>query len=195
MVEPEENLSTRERSLTAALDVVREVGLTELSTRAISRKSGLTQPAIYRHFTGVDELIRETLAKIRDLFVERLSAGGGRGEARSDLIGALDAFRDFAIDEPRLYDALFLRTDGVLPTPAPADGARNQNIFTFVAERVSACSREGVIRESGPVASALSLVAHAQGLILLYRQGRFASKERFSEFYAKSMEDLLRGLA
>ncbi len=195
MEEPEENLSTRARSLAAALDVVREVGLTELSTRAISRKSGLTQPAIYRHFTGVEELIRETLAGIRDLFVERLSTGGGHGDTRRDLIETLNAFRDFAIDEPRLYDALFLRTDGVQPTPPSADGARNQNIFTYVAERVSACSREGVIRESGPVASALSLVAHAQGLILLYRQGRFASKERFSEFYVKSMEDLLRGLA
>lgn len=195
MEEPGETLSTRDRSLTAALDVVREVGLTELSTRAIARKSGLTQPAIYRHFSGVDELIRETLARVRDLFIKRLSAGGDHDDPRRNLTETLDAFRAFAIDEPRLYDALFLRTDGVLPTPTPTNTTRNQNIFTFVAERVAACSREGVIRESGPVGSALSLVAHAQGLILLYRQGRFASKERFTEFYTKSMDDLLRGLA
>ena len=139
--------------------------------------------------------MRGKLAGTRYLFRGQLRTGGGHGDARRDLIETLYAFRDFAIEEQRLYDALFLRTDGVQPTPPSADGARNQNIFTYVAERVSACSREGVIRESGPFASALSLVAHAQGLILLYRQGRLASKERFSEFYAKSVEDLLRGLA
>lgn len=191
----EEKMSTRERSLAAALEVVREVGLGDLSTRAIARKTGLTQPAIYRHFTGVEELIRETLAGIRDLFAERLVARDGRGDSREELLAALDVFRDFAIDEPRLYDALFLRTGEGIPTPAASDGARGQNIFAWVVERVTACSRDGVIRSSGPVGSALSLIAHAQGLILMYRQGRFGSGERFSEAYSRSMRDLLRGLA
>src|SRR5688572_30492269 len=41
---------TRVRSLEAALEVVRAEGIGELTTRAIARRSGLTQPAIYRHF-------------------------------------------------------------------------------------------------------------------------------------------------
>src|SRR5690606_6749405 len=101
----------------------------------------------------------------------------------------LEAFRDFAIDEPRLYDALFLQA-GV----ARIERSRGQNIFAFIVDRVSECAREGHIRESGPVGSALSLIALAQGMVLLYHQGRFGSKERFSEAFGRAMEDLLRGL-
>jgi AcrR family transcriptional regulator len=190
--------STRERTLSAALVVVQEDGLEELSTRAIARRTGLTQPAIYRHFDGIEEIVRETLARIRDLFAERLAARaatGGDGPPREELLAALDCFRDFAIEEPRLYDALFLRTGDGVPVPAPTEGSRGPNIFAHIVERVAACARAGEIRQEGPVASALSLVAHAQGLILMYRQGRFASADRFSESYTRSMRDLLRGLA
>jgi AcrR family transcriptional regulator len=185
---------TRERSLAAAVEAVREVGLNELTTRSIARRSGLTQPAIYRHFSGVDELIRETLGKIRDLFVERLEGTDRGGDAKEELLRVLEVFRDFAIEEPRLYDALFLQIGEAMPLPPPSDGSRSQNIFGLLVERVAECAREGVIRESGPVSSALSLIAHAQGLILMYRQGRFGSKERFAETYTRSIEDLLRGL-
>jgi hypothetical protein len=103
-------------------------------------------------------------------------------------------FRDFAIEEPRLYDALFLQIGEAGHLPAATNGSRGLNIFAQLVERVTACARQGVIRESGPVSSALSLIAHAQGLILMYRQGRFGSKERFAETYTRSIEDLLRGL-
>ncbi|MDR0788157.1 MAG: TetR/AcrR family transcriptional regulator [Gemmatimonadota bacterium] len=185
---------TRARILNAALEVVRECGLEDLSTRAIARRTGLTQPAIYRHFTGVEEIVRETLACIRDLFAERLATSDRKGDPRENLLAALDCFRDFAIREPRLYDALFLRTGNGVPVPVTSD-TRTPNIFAHIVERVTACARDGVIRPAGPVGSALSLIAHSQGLILMFRQGRFGSGERFSETYSRSMQDLLRGLS
>jgi AcrR family transcriptional regulator len=189
-----DNPSTRERSLRAALEVVRDDGLRELTTRSIARRSGLTQPAIYRHFSGVEELVRETLGRIRALVYETLEASGeGVGDPEERLARALNVLRDFAIEYPRLYDALFLQI-GHGPLPPPLDRNRGGNIFGYLVERVTECVREGLLRDSGPVGTALSLAAHAQGLILLYRQGRFGSPERFAEAYARSMEDLLRGL-
>lgn len=194
----EASSSTRERSLRAALEVVRDEGLDQLTTRAIARRSGLTQPAIYRHFSGVEELIRETLALIRDHFLDRMTEAESSGtdrSAREGLFALLDVFRKFAVDEPHLYDALFLQFgDGAL-MPAPAENQRGQNIFSRLVERVRECGAEGTIRASAPVASALSLIAHMQGMILMYRQGRFGSVERFSEMYRQSLEDHLRGLA
>ncbi len=185
---------TRERSLDAAVEAVREVGLSELTTRSIARRSGLTQPAIYRHFSGVDELIRETLGRVRELFVARLEGSVGDGGAKEELMRVLEVFRDFAIEEPLLYDALFLQIGDQTPLPVSKGSPGGQNIFAHLVERVAECSRQGIIREDRPVASALTLIAHAQGLILLYRQGRFGSKERFAEAYTKSIEDHLRGL-
>jgi AcrR family transcriptional regulator len=187
--------TTRERSLRAALDVVRSDGIQELTTRAIARRSGLTQPAIYRHFEGKDDLVREVLGEIRALFYFRLERSTiGSGAADDRLLAAMDAFRDFAIDEPRLYDALFFQTSDGAPQPPPVDPARGGNIFGFLVERVAEAAKSGHLRSEGPVSSALSLAAHAQGLVLLYRQGRFGSRERFAEFYRRSMADLLRGM-
>ncbi|MEX2584391.1 MAG: TetR/AcrR family transcriptional regulator [Gemmatimonadota bacterium] len=188
-----DNLPTRERSILAAVDVVREEGIQELTTRAIARRSGLTQPAIYRYFVGKDDLVREVLGEIRAIFFERLERAPPGGATEERLLAALDAFRDFAIDEPRLYDALFFQTADNAPLPPPVDPNRGGNIFGFLVDRVSECAKDGLVRE-GPVAAALSLAAHAQGLVLLYRQGRFGSKDRFTEFYRRSTADLLRGL-
>jgi AcrR family transcriptional regulator len=190
----QDNLSTKERSLLAALEVVREEGLRELTTRSIARRSGLTQPAIYRHFSGVDELIRETLGLIRARIYERLGKVGEEEDPRRRLVATLGVFRDFAIEYPRLYDALFLQSGDGMPIPSPTDAARSGSIFGLLVERVTECGRAGVLRAEGPVSTALSLAAHAQGLILLYRQGRFASSDRFAEVYGRSMEDLLKGL-
>lgn len=189
-----DNLSTRERSLRAAVEVVRHEGLHALTTRAIARRSGLTQPAIYRHFRGKEELVRDVLGEIRALFYERL-AGVGGSDPRERVLAGLDQFRDFAIDEPRLYDALFLQVGDGAAVPRPVDPSREGNIFSRLVELVRACAAAGVIQDRGPVATALGLAGHAQGLVLLYRQGRFGSKERFAEFYRRSIEDLLRGLA
>jgi AcrR family transcriptional regulator len=190
-----DNTPTRIRSLRAAVEVVRAEGLGELTTRAIARQSGLTQPAIYRHFQNKEQLVREVLGEIRGRFFERLERASGAGESVDRLMATLEAFRDFAIEEPRLYDALFLQTGDGVPTPPPVERAQKGNIFGFVVERVAACCPEGPLRSSGPVAMSLSLVAHAQGMILLFRQGRFGSRERFTEAYRRSMTDLLRGMA
>jgi AcrR family transcriptional regulator len=189
-----DNLPTRGRSLQAAIEVVREEGLQELTTRAIARRSGLTQPAIYRHFASKEELVREVLGEARMLFYRRMVGGVGAGTPLARLAATLDAFRDFAVEEPRLYDALFLQIGPGAPAPPPVDPAHGGNIFGFLVERVVDCVRTGEIRGGGPVGMALSLAAHAQGLVLLYRQGRFGSADRFTDFYTRSMVDVVRGL-
>jgi AcrR family transcriptional regulator len=190
-----DNPTTRERSLRAALEVVRADGLPHLTTRAIARHSGLTQPAIYRHFEGVEELVLETLGSIRALFLERLASAVERGgTAEERLREALDAFLEFALTEPRLYDALFLRTGAGGTIPHRKGSGRGPNIFAVVVERVAAWRREAGDSSPAPVAATLSLMAQAQGLVLLYRQGRFGSERRFREAYRQSIAALLRGL-
>ncbi len=187
-----DNSIPRERSLRAAIEVVRTGGIQELTTRAIARQSGLTQPAIYRHFASKQQLVGVVLGAIRDLFVERLLAVDAGGSAKGRLLATLECFRDFAIDEGRLYDALFLYS--AMRQATPVQGGDGPSVFGILVERVRDCGREGSIRPERPVSTALTLVAHVQGLVLLHRQGRFASRERFGDFFERSMDDLLRGL-
>lgn len=182
------------RSLQAAIDVVRADGLAELTTRAIARRSGLTQPAIYRHFSGKDELVSAVLGEIRQEVYARLERAAVNENVRDRLLASLRVFRDYAIEEPRLFDALFLQTGEGLPLPPPIDPARGGNIFGALATRVTESAEAGILRSSGPVATALTLAAHSQGLALLYRQGRFGSAERFAEFFERSIADLVAAL-
>lgn len=185
---------TRARSLRAALDVVRDEGIAELTTRALARRSGLTQPAIYRHFSGKDELVSAVLGEIRQDVFARLERAAVIENVHERLLASLRVFRDYAIEEPRLFDALFLQTADGIPLPPPIDPARGGNIFGTLAARVTESVEAGLLRSSGPVATALTLAAHTQGLVLLYRQGRFGSAERFTEFYEKSIADLVVAL-
>lgn len=186
--------STRERSLGAALAVVRAEGAEALTTRAIARRSGLTQPAIYRHFASKGELVGEVLAVIRERFHARLVAATAAPEPRARLDAALETIRAFAVEEPHLFDALFFQNADAAAIAAPRDGRPPAHIFGFLVERVRECAEAGIIRPGEPVRIALTLAAHSQGVILLHRQGRFASVERFTDFYRRSLEDVLRGL-
>jgi AcrR family transcriptional regulator len=190
-----DNHPTRLRSIEAAIAVVRERGLPELTTRAVAQESGFTQPAIYRHFATKDDLVSEVLGEIRRSVFVRLEESGSDPDPRQRLMSAMLVFRDFAIDEPRLYDALFLQTAEGLPAPPPVNPAEGGNIFGVLVSRVSESAAAGGVRSAGPVAIALSLAAHAQGLVLLYRQGRFGGAERFAQFYETSVGDLLVGLS
>lgn len=183
----------RARSLRAALEVVREEGIDKLTTRAIARRSGLTQPAVYRHFPNMEALVGEVMGVLRAGFLERLQRSLEAGSAEGRLRAALGSFRDLAVEEPFHFDALFL-TPPAEPAPAREGSERRPTIFQFLVERVAECSAAGVLRRGGPVTMALSLAAHAQGVALMYRRGRFGSESRFREFFDASLEDLLRGL-
>src|SRR5690606_21118694 len=135
-----------------AVEVVRAEGIHELTTRAIARRSGLTPPAIYRHFSSKQDLVREVLGEVRERLHDRFLVET-EGSPVVRLLRTLEVFRDFAIEEPRLYDALFLQTaDAAVLPSAPA--GRGGNILAVLVERVTECGREGTLRSDGPVGTA-----------------------------------------
>lgn len=48
---------TRAAVVTEALDLLDEVGLDQVSTRALARRLGIKQPSLYSHFRNKDELL------------------------------------------------------------------------------------------------------------------------------------------
>lgn len=189
-----ENTGGRARSLRAALEVLRAEGLDQLTTRAIARRSGLTQPAVYRHFPSKEAVVAEVMREVRGLFLERLHRALTETDPSARLRATLGSFRDLAIEDPFVFEALFILPQRD-PAPSPEEArAPRATIFQFLVDRVAECSAAGVLRSGGPVGMALSLAAHAQGVALMYRRGRFGSEARFREFFDRSLDDLLRGM-
>ena len=92
----------RRRILETALEVLNEVGVDALSTRAIAQRLGVQQPALYWHFKNkralLDAMNGEILARAHDARVPR------EGEAWQDFVrrnarsfrAALLSYRDGA---------------------------------------------------------------------------------------------------
>ena len=58
-------MSTRERILTAAAEVMRTKGLARSTTKEIARASGFSEATLYKHFANQEELFLAVLGERR----------------------------------------------------------------------------------------------------------------------------------
>jgi AcrR family transcriptional regulator len=89
--------------LVAAAEVIREDGPRSATLKSISRRAGITEPAIFRHFDGVDGLFAGLFEVYELLFAEILKAYEAEEPGLEGYFSALDKIlriiggnRDFA---------------------------------------------------------------------------------------------------
>jgi AcrR family transcriptional regulator len=181
-------VNTHDRIFKAARKLFDEKGLEGVSLRNVAKKIGITPMAIYRHFEDkealIDALVLDGLAEW-SARVEALPPC--KGLARVAQIG--DAYLDFALDEPRRYEAAFLLhsskarryPDDFLAGRSPAGNAQLEALREAVAQ--------GLIPEDAPVEILVTNAALSQGLISLYRAGRIAGGEdEFRALFRRAMQ-------
>jgi len=167
-----------------------------MTLRGIAQEGGFTNPAVYRHYSSkqalVEALIREVYGDFLQIIM-RATVGSNPGES---LIRGLQAFREFAIDDPNGFELLFLRprTHQLDVWPHDHHSDSPSRGFTILVNGISAVI--GPDRpELDPVFAALTCHAHALGLVSLYRGHRFGTNvEAFRKFYDRSMHILLGAL-
>lgn len=180
-------MPTRDRILKAARRLFDEKGLESLSLRNVARKVGITPMAIYRHFADkqalIDELVRDALQEWSGR-VQALPPCDGL--AKLEQIG--DAFLDFALNEPRRFEAAFLLhstrarryPDDFIAGRSPAGNAQLEVLERLIAD--------GTLRAASAIEIMLTNSALSQGLITLYRGGRTAGgEEDFRALYRRAM--------
>lgn len=180
-------MGTREKILAAARKVFERHGLEGLSLRGIAAKVGITPMAIYRHFESkealVDALVLDALAEW-SARVEALPAA--EGVAKIEQIG--EAFLDFALQEPRRFEAAFLlpsRKARRYPDDFVAGRSPGGNVQLRALEDGI---RQGKLAGAPPVEIMLINSALSQGLVTLYRAGRIAGgEEHFRALYRRAM--------
>ncbi|MFI5872187.1 TetR/AcrR family transcriptional regulator [Streptomyces sp. NPDC051445] len=136
-------------------------GASALSLNAIAKQMGMSGPALYRYFSGRDELItelvRDAYRSVADAFRTASAAGAG-------LTGLAHALRGWALEDPQRY---FL----VYGTPVP--GYHAPDDVTVIASEImtvllDACAD---LPSDGP---ATPLAAHLEGLGDQWTDGRIA---------------------
>ena len=184
--------TSRERILDAARDLFEQDGAEGLSMRKVAAKVGLTPMAIYRHFADKDALMDALALDGLEAWRARLAALP-QVEAMAWLEAMTDAFLDFWLEEPRRFEAAFLlraRAARQFPDDFAAGKSPPGQLWRA---RLHQARAEGKL---DPAASSLEIGfncwALAQGLITLYRAGRFTGGlDAFREFYRRACRRLV----
>jgi AcrR family transcriptional regulator len=103
-------VTTRERILEAARRVIREKGLVRATTKEIARAAGVSEGALYVHFTNKEALFLNALGELRSGFiplVRALPERAGRGTVRETLAEAARAALDFYADAIPMGASIF----------------------------------------------------------------------------------------
>lgn len=103
-------LSTKDRLIGAAIDLTSEGQDRNISIRAIARKAGVTEGAIYRHFPGKDDLLQESYERIAAKLIREKAALLERGGSFENLLrGWIRITLSFYDRNPAAFSYLLLR--------------------------------------------------------------------------------------
>jgi AcrR family transcriptional regulator len=185
---------TAERIADEALKILEHEGEDAVSMRRVAQAVGITPMAIYHHFPNREALLNFVVDREFAKFLGYIEARPVRGSIASRLTCCMDAYIDYAFEQPRIFGYIFSQ-----PRPNarryPEDfRARRSPTLTPVADMVAQAMDAGFLKRDDPWEIAMGLWAHAHGYIDLYRAGRFnLSEEQFRALVRRSMRRLIHG--
>ena len=144
----------------AASQLLRDRGISGMSTREIARAAGLSDAAIYSHFKSRDELLSAlvpvTLGDYRgnaEAFLKRVGQGTVKGNLKFAMKLAREYFRDVS---PKI--ALVLAEPELFNEPGGRHVPKGHKAETFMADYVRAEQRMGRINEDADAATIGAIV-------------------------------------
>ena len=177
---------TRDRIFKAARALFDKEGFEGLSMRRLAEAVGVTPMAIYKHFPDKAALMD---ALMLDGFVswEARVRAIRKKDPLAWLKAMMEEALDFALSEPHRYEAAFL-----LPAAHarryPTDFAAGRSPAVNLAyARIEQAQAQGKLNATPAFDMALDISALSQGLISMYRAGRFVSEAEFRKAYRRAL--------
>jgi len=188
-------VKTSEKIAKATRRILDREGAGAVSIRRVAEAVGITPMAIYRHYPDRAALLNA----LADAGFAELTGSLGKkrltGSPEARLLRMMDIYMTFSIENPRLFELMFLeKREGARRFPEDF-GAGRSPTANLVAEVVDEAMRSGYFRKDDLWEIVFSLGAHAHGLTLLYLGGRIdATPSRFRGLYRRSFRRFLDGL-
>lgn len=179
----------------AASRILDSEGADAVTMRRVAKAVGITAMAIYRHYPGraalLNAIAEDGFAALAVSLRKRRLAG--TVEQRLEKMG--DLYLDHALENPRLFELMFLKPrEGARRYPSDFK-ARRSPTATEVADLVAEGMRDGTFRADDAWEIAFEMGALSHGLIQLYLGGRIElSRTAFRALYRRSFRRYLNGL-
>lgn len=190
-------LTTAEKILRAAHKLFDSEGANAVTMRRVAEMVGITPMAIYRHFPSREALLKQLSDDSFDTIAHEweVEVRATQQDIPKRLLALMEPYLDYALAHPHLFDHAFsVHRDDARRFPEDFR-ARRSPTLNVVADALAEGMRTGVLRKDDAWDVAMTLWAHAHGLIALYRAGRFSYGDRkFRTFYRASIARLLDGI-
>jgi AcrR family transcriptional regulator len=123
-----ERAARRRLIVTTARKLAEADGWDAVTTRRLSTEIEYSQPVLYKHFTGMEQIAEAVAVDGFGELAEVIRAARLRAGTASDALTRIaHAYLDFARDNPAVYDAMFTRATtlrfAAQDTPAQLDAA------------------------------------------------------------------------
>ena len=106
-----ERASRRQLIVTTARRLAEAEGWDAVTTRRLSTEIEYSQPVLYKHFSGMEQIADAVALDGFDELADALrTARAGVGETSDAMTRIAHAYLDFARDNPAVYDAMFTLT-------------------------------------------------------------------------------------
>jgi len=123
-----ERAARRRLIVTTARKLAEADGWDAVTTRRLSTEIEYSQPVLYKHFTGMEQIAEAVAVEGFGELADVIRAARSRAGTASDALTHIaHAYVDFAHDNPAVYDAMFTRATtlrfAAQDTPAQLDAA------------------------------------------------------------------------
>ncbi|MEE6177250.1 TetR/AcrR family transcriptional regulator [Mycobacterium sp. 050134] len=109
-----ERAARRRLIVTTARRLAEDEGWDAVTTRRLSTEIEYSQPVLYKHFTGMEQIADAVAVDGFGELAEAIHAARCDVDASGDALSRIaQAYLDFARDNPALYDAMFTRATGL----------------------------------------------------------------------------------
>jgi len=181
----------------AAITLINEKGISDLSLRQLARHVGVSHNAPYRHFETKQALLmavaEEGFASLRETL--ETAKASCSNNAREQLCAIGIAYVQFALTHPAHYRVMFgnYRNDSC-ESASLAEVAEQS--FLVLVNIIQEGQETGIFRESNTLnlaRTAWSLV-HGQAMLTLDHRFKITTDEDFTSFLNLSVQTLVQGI-
>jgi AcrR family transcriptional regulator len=179
------------RIFSAARELFDQEGVEGVSMRRIASKVGITPMAIYKHYPDKEALLNALMLDGFAAWEARVAAlTAGNPLAWLERLG--EAFLDFALNQPRRYEAAFLlKASAARRYPGDFVAGRSP-VVTKMMVQVGTAKSRGMVADIPTIDIIISLTALIQGLVDMYRAGRFMGEEEFRAAYRNALNHCIQ---
>jgi AcrR family transcriptional regulator len=105
-----ERAARRQLIITTARNLAEAEGWDAVTTRRLSTEIEYSQPVLYKHFAGMEQIAESIALDGFDELADAIRAARSDADAANDALTRIaHAYLDFARDKPAVYDAMFTR--------------------------------------------------------------------------------------